>query len=674
MASDSSGRAVRTAPYGSWASPISNDVVLKGRVQMRNQMVRWDGDDLYWSELRPNEGGRIVVCRRAADGAMSDVTPQGFNARSRVHEYGGGHYAVKDGTVFFTNYKDQRLYRQDPGRPPRPITPESDIRHADMVVDDRRGRVIAVREDHSTGAPEAVNTIVAVDALGQRDPITMASGNDFYSSPKLSPDGRRLAWQTWNHPNMPWDGSEVWVGELDQDGNVTSKRKVAGGANESVLEPEWSPGGELYFVSDRTDWWNLYRARGEGEEPVNRRASEFGAPQWVFGMRFFDFHGPDEIVCIYSDSGGTRLGRIDLNSGHLEQIELFYTALSNIQVSGHKAAMYASSSTLSERVLVLDLDTLAQQVVKVGNAAHIDGGYFSAPKPIEFPTENGLTAHAFYYPPRNQDFVAPAGEKPPLVVHCHGGPTGGGGPTYPFQYQYWTSRGFALVDVNYGGSSGYGRAYRQRLNGNWGVVDVDDCINAARHLVKQGFVDPDRIAITGGSAGGFTVLLSLTQRNFYNAGASHYGIGDLELFVKETHKFESRYCDRLVGPYPERADLYRGRSAIHFAEQMHAPVILFQGLEDKVVPPDQAETFVAACREKRLPYAYVPFEGEQHGFRQDKNIRRVAEGELYFLSRIFGFEPADHIEPVEIENFPSPLAGEGQSGDPQPRRSVGDRI
>ncbi len=674
MASDSSGRAVRTAPYGSWASPISNDVVLKGRVQMRNQMVRWDGDDLYWSELRPNEGGRIVVCRRAADGAMSDVTPQGFNARSRVHEYGGGHYAVKDGTVFFTNYKDQRLYRQDPGKPPRPITPESDIRHADMVVDDRRGRVIAVREDHSTGAPEAVNTIVAVDALGQRDPITMASGNDFYSSPKLSPDGRRLAWQTWNHPNMPWDGSEVWVGELDQDGNVTSKRKVAGGANESVLEPEWSPGGELYFVSDRTDWWNLYRARGEGEEPVNRRASEFGAPQWVFGMRFYDFHGPDEIVCIYSDSGGTRLGRIDLNSGHLEQIELFYTALSNIQVSGHKAAMYASSSTLSERVLVIDLDTLAQQVVKVGNAAHIDGGYFSAPKPIEFPTASGVTAHAFYYPPRNRDFVAPAGEKPPLVVHCHGGPTGGGGPTYPFQYQYWTSRGFALVDVNYGGSSGYGRAYRQRLNGNWGVVDVDDCINAARHLVKQGLVDPDRIAITGGSAGGFTVLLSLTQRNFYNAGASHYGIGDLELFVKETHKFESRYCDRLVGPYPERADLYRGRSAIHFAEQMHAPVILFQGLEDKVVPPDQAETFVAACREKRLPYAYVPFEGEQHGFRQDKNIRRAAEGELYFLSRIFGFEPADDIEPVEIENFPSPLAGEGQGGDPQPRRGVGERI
>ncbi len=663
MASDTSGRALQTAPYGSWASPISNEVVLEGRVQMRNQMVRWDGDDLYWSELRPNQGGRIVVCRRDGGGAISDITPREFNARSRVHEYGGGHYAVANGTVFFTNYKDQRLYRQDPDGAPEPITPDADIRHADMVVDARRGRVIAVREDHSTGAPEAVNTIVAVDVMGEREAITLASGNDFYSSPALSPDGSRLAWQTWNHPNMPWDASEVWVGELDREGNITSKRKVAGGHNESVLEPQWSPEGELYFVSDRNDWWNLYRARGEGDEPVVTRAAEFGAPQWAFGKRFYDFHGADEIICVYSDPAGTRLGRIDLNSGRLEQIELLYTGLANVQVSGDKVAMFASSSTLAERVLVLDLDTLAQQVVKVANNAHIDGGYLSVPKAIEFPTERGLTAHAVYYPPRNRDFTAPPGEKPPLVVHCHGGPTGSAGPAYAFQYQYWTSRGFALVDVDYGGSSGYGRAYRQRLNGNWGVVDVDDCINAARHLVKQGLVDPDRVSITGGSAGGFTVLLSLTKRDFYNAGASHYGIADLELFVKETHKFESHYCDTLVGPYPERADVYRARSAIHFADRLSAPCILFQGLEDKVVPPDQAEVFVAACREKKLPFTYVAFEGEQHGFRQDKNIRRATEGELYFLSRIFGFELADEIEPVEIENFKA-----------APDRGVGERI
>ena len=641
----------KTAPYGSWASPISADLLLNGTVQMRNQMLRWDGENLYWSELRPFEAGRIVVCKRSADGTTSDVTPQGFNARSRVHEYGGGHFAVKDGTVFFTNYKDQRLYRQDAGGAPRAITPDADIRHADMLIDTPRGRVIAVREDHTTGAREPVNTIVAIDADGRREPITIASGNDFYASPKLSPDGSRIAWQTWNHPNMPWDGSELWIGELDRDGNLTSSRKVAGGLNESVLEPEWSPSGELYFISDRSDWWNIYRARGEGDEPVCHRAAEFGAPQWQFGQRWYDFNGPDEIVCLYSEPGGSRLGRIDLDTGHLQRIELFYSTLFNLQLSGNKAAMYATSPTLAERVLVLDLDTLAEQVVRVANPAHIESGYFSIPKPIEFPTENGLTAHAFYYPPRNHDYEASQGEKPPLVVHCHGGPTGSAGPTYPFEYQYWTSRGFALVDVNYGGSAGYGRAYRTRLNGQWGVVDVDDCINAARHLVEQGLVDPDRVSITGGSAGGYTVLLSLTKRDFYDAGASHYGIGDLELFIKETHKFEAHYCDRLIGPYPERADLYRDRSAIYFAHNLKCPVILFQGLEDKIVPPSQAETFVEVCKTKGLPYAYVAFEGEQHGFRQARNIRRAFEGELYFLSRIFGFEVADGIEPVEIENF-----------------------
>ncbi|HSS61968.1 MAG TPA: prolyl oligopeptidase family serine peptidase [Candidatus Limnocylindrales bacterium] len=641
----------KTSPYGSWASPITSDLLLEGRVHMRNQMLRCDGDDLYWSELRPSEAGRIVVCRRDPDGATSDVTPKGFNARSRVHEYGGGHFAVQAGTVFFTNYADQRLYRQDNGGAPRPITPAKDIRHADMLVDERRGRVIAVREDHTTGTPEPVNTIVAIDSDGEREPITLAAGNDFYASPKLSPDGDRIAWQTWNHPHMPWDSSEVWIGELDRDGHVRSSRKIAGGPNESVLQPEWSPAGELYFLSDRNDWWNIYRARGEGDEPVCRRSAEFGAPQWVFGMRFYAFNGPDEIVCLFNEKSGTKMGRIDLDSGRLTSIDLFYSTLFNLQVSRGKAAFYASSATLAERVLILDLATQAEEVVTVANSAHIESGYFSIPRPIEFPTEHGKTAHAFYYPPRNLDYAAPDGEKPPLIVHCHGGPTGSGGPTYPFEFQYWTSRGLALVDVNYGGSAGYGRAYRQRLNGQWGVVDVDDCINAARYLVGQGLADPDRVAITGGSAGGFTVLLSLTRRAFYGAGSSQYGIGDLELFVKETHKFESHYCDLLVGPYPERAELYRDRSAIHFADRMSAPVILFQGLEDRVVPPSQAETFVATCKQKHLPYAYVAFEGEQHGFRQAKNIRRWIEGELYFWSRVFRFEAADALEAVPIENL-----------------------
>lgn len=643
--------ARKAAPYGSWDSSVAVDLLLKGTVHMRNQMVRWDGDDLYWSELRPSEAGRIVVCRRAAHGAISDITPPGFNARTRVHEYGGGHFAVAGGTVWFTNYSDQRLYRQDGNGTPRPITPPADVRHADMVVDDRRGRLYAVREDHTTGASEAVNSIVSIDWKGEREPITVVAGNDFYSSPNLSPDGKRVAWTTWNHPNMPWDGSELWIGELDREGHVTSSRKIAGGETESVLQPEWSPTGELYFVSDRSDWWNLYRARGEGDEPVCKKAAEFGAPQWVFGMRFYAFAGPDEIVCLYSEPGGTKLGRIDLDAGVMRQVELLYTSLHNIQMNGHKAAFFAGSATLAERVLTIDLDTGAQAVVKVSNKAHIDPSNLSIPKAIEFPTEGGLTAHAVYYPPKNQDFEAPPGEKPPLMVRCHGGPTGSGGPTYTFEYHYWTSRGFAVVDVNYGGSSGFGRAYRLRLNGNWGVVDVDDCINSARYLVEQGLADGDRVSITGGSAGGYTVLLSLTKRDFYNAGASHFGIGDLELFIKETHKFEAHYVDTLVGPYPERADLYRDRSAVYFADNLKTPVILFQGLEDKVVPPSQAEEFVAVCKKKKLPYAYVAFEGEQHGFRQEKNIRRSIEGEMYFLSRIFDFTTADPIEPLKIENF-----------------------
>jgi dipeptidyl aminopeptidase/acylaminoacyl peptidase len=322
-----------------------------------------------------------------------------------------------------------------------------------------------------------------------------------------------------------------------------------------------------------------------------------------------------------------------------------------MSVSGRKAAMIAASPTLSLRVLTVDLDTGAQVVVKASATTHIDPGYFSIPQPVEFTTEGGETAHALYYAPRNKDFDGPDGARPPLVVHCHGGPTSAALPVYNLELQYWASRGIAVVDVNYRGSTGYGRDYRDKLRGQWGVADVDDCVNAARHLIDQGLVDPHRVAITGGSAGGFTTLLAVTKKRFFSAGASHFGVGDLESFVKETHKFESRYLDTLVGPYPERADLYRERSAVNYADHLACPLILFQGLDDRVVPPDQAQEFVAACKAKKLPYAYVPFVGEQHGFRRAANIKRSIEAELYFYSRIFGFEPADAIEPVTIENF-----------------------
>jgi dipeptidyl aminopeptidase/acylaminoacyl peptidase len=640
----------KVAPFGSWASPITVDLLLNGAVSLSRGMSRWDGEDLHWTELRPTEAGRQVIVRHR-EGSNAEVTPAGFNARTRVHEYGGGEFAVSGGTVWFANFHDQRIYVQDGGTAPKAITPAVDIRHADLLVDPARRRIFAVREDHTTAASEAVNTLVALDWQGDRDAITVAAGNDFYSSPKLSPDGTRLAWLTWNHPNMPWDGTELWVGELDSDGNTTSARRVAGGPAESIFQPEWSPAGELYFISDRNDWWNIYRVRGDFDEPVCRREAEFGVPQWGLGMTTYGFAGANEIACLYSEAGATKLGLLDTVTGNLKRVELFYTDLRGLVISGRRVATVAASPTLSARILVVDVDSGAQQVVKVSNPAHIDPGYFSVPQAIEFPTEGGLTAHAFYYPPKNKDYLGPPAELPPLVVHSHGGPTSSVGSSFDLEFQYWTSRGFGIVDVNYGGSSGYGRAYRQRLNGNWGVVDVDDCVNAARHLVERGLADGKRVAITGGSAGGFTTLVALTKRDFFNAGASHFGIGDLVTFVKDTHKFESRYIDTLVGPYPERADLYRERSAANYADDLNCPVILFQGLEDKVVPPSQAEEFVAVCEKKKLPYAYLPFEGEQHGFRQAKNIRRSIEGELYFYSQIFDFATADEIEPVDIHNF-----------------------
>ena len=639
----------KAAPFGSWKSPISIDLLLQG--ELRLSQPRWDGDDLYWIEGRPDEDGRQVIVGRASGGAIADVTPPGFNARTRVHEYGGGDYAVSGGTVWFTNFDDQRVYRQDAGTAPRAISPDGDIRHADLTVDAARERILAVREDHTHSDIDAVNTLVALDWSGRREATVLASGNDFYSTPKLGPDGRRLAWLTWNHPNMPWDGTELWVSELDAAGAVVSSRKVAGGEGESIYQPEWGPGGELYFVSDRTGWWNLYRSTRKVDEPLMRMNEEFGGPQWVFGRSHYRVLDSGDIVCIHARANVHRLSRLNIATGELAHIQLLYSYLDGISASGNKVAVLAASPTHSLRVLVLDLNTGGEEVVKAAVKTHIDPANFSIPKAIEFPTEGGVTAHALHYPPRNAEYEGEEGSRPPLVVHVHGGPTSAAYPVYNLEYQYWTSRGFALVDVNYGGSTGYGREYRDRLRGMWGVIDVDDCVNAAKYLVEQGIADPRQVAITGGSAGGFTTLLALTKRDFFRAGASHFGVGDLVSFSRETHKFESRYLDTLVGPLPESTDLYLDRSAVNFAGHLSCPIILFQGLEDRVVPPSQAEEFVAACKAKKLPYAYLPFEGEQHGFRRASNIRRSIDAELYFYSQIFDFAAADPIEPVTIENF-----------------------
>jgi dipeptidyl aminopeptidase/acylaminoacyl peptidase len=637
------------APYGSWKSPITSDLIVKGSIGVGQ--VALDGQDVYWSEMRPNEGGRSVIVRRTADGEIVDVTPKPFNARTRVHEYGGGDYTVADGTVYFSNFDDQRLYKQSPNSEPRALTPAVELRYADPIVDKKRGRLICVREDH-TGAGEAVNTLVSISVEDGNDALLLVSGNDFYSSPRLSPDGKQLAWLTWNHPNMPWDGTELWVGNLASDGTLANERRVAGGVEESIFQPEWSPDGTLYFVSDRSGWWNLYRQKEDGtSEALHEMAAEFGMPQWVFGMSTYAFESRERIICAYIERGSSRLASLNTRTLDFETIETPYTDITYLRAAKGLAAFRGGSPTSPASIVKLDLSTGKTETLRRSNELQIDPGYFSIPQAIEFPTENGRTAHAFFYPPRNHDYSQPEAELPPLLVKSHGGPTSAATTTLALGIQYWTSRGIGVLDVNYGGSTGYGREYRQRLKDTWGIVDVDDCANGAGYLVERGLADGNRLMITGGSAGGYTTLCALTFRDRFKAGASHYGVSDCEALAKETHKFESRYLDGLIGPYPERADLYRERSPIHHVDSLACPVIFFQGLEDKVVLPNQAEMMVEALRAKGLPVAYVPFAGEQHGFRRAENIKRALDGEIYFYSRIFGFELADKVEPVPIENL-----------------------
>jgi len=641
--------ACRVAPYGSWESPITAELIARATVRLRQ--IALDGEDVYWIESQPTEGGRYVIVRRTPDGRVDDVTPPPFYARTRVHEYGGGDFVAADGVVYFSNFADQRLYRLVPGRMPQPLTPAVDLRYADGVLDRRRNRLICVREDHTAPGRQAVNTLVSINLETGGAGQVLASGNDFYSSPRLSPDGQRLAWLTWNHPNMPWDGCELWVGDLRPGGAVARAQCIAGGPSESIFQPEWSPDGVLHFVSDRTGWWNLYRWRGGQVEPLCEMPAEFGQAQWGFGMSTYGFASPSRIICTYEQDGTTHLASLDTASGHLEPIATPYTMLEGIRVGSGWAVFRGGSPSEPVSLALLDLDSGRTQVLRRSSEVAVDPGYLSQPQPIEFPTEGGQTAYALYYPPKNRDLVAPAGELPPLRVYSHGGPTGAATTAFDLSTQFWTSRGFAVLDVNYGGSTGYGRAYRERLKGRWGIVDVDDCVNAARFMVERGLADERRLVITGGSAGGYTTLAALTFRKAFKAGASYYGIGDLEALARDTHKFESHYLDGLVGPYPERRDLYVERSPLHHVERLSCPVIFFQGLEDQVVPPNQAEMMVDALRAKRVPVAYVTFAGEQHGFRRAESIRRSLEGELYFYSRVFGFELPGPVEPVAIENL-----------------------
>ncbi len=636
-------------PYGSWSSPITADLIASKTLRVTEPTV--NRDDTYWIEMRPAEEGRYALVRRAPDGTTADAIPPAFSARTRVHEYGGGAYAVDGETIIFSNWEDQRLYRQEPGAEPQPITSEGKKRYAGGVIDGRRQRLICIREDHS-GDGEPANAVVAVDLAGREDPSILASGNDFYASPRLSPDGARLAWLTWNHPNMPWNGTELWVGELASDGSIGQRAQVAGSTEESIFHPQWSPDGVLYFVSDRTNWWNLYRQADGVVEPLTEMEAEFGQPQWVFAMSTYDFISADRIVCGYTKDGAWHLATLDVDTRELSPVEVPYTSLTDIRAAAGRVVFGGGSPSEPRAIVELDLDSGSTRVLRRSSDVAVPEGYLSRPQSIDFPTEGGWEAHGFFYPPKNPECVGPPGARPPLMVISHGGPTSATTNTLDLSIQYWTSRGIAVLDVNYRGSTGYGRAYREALEGEWGVVDVEDCVNGARYLVERDEVDGERLIIRGGSAGGYTTLCALTFRDAFDAGASYYGVSDLEALTEETHKFESRYLDRLVGPYPERKDLYHARSPIHHAHQLSCPVIFLQGLEDLVVPPDQSERMAEVLRQKGLPVAYVAFEGEQHGFRRAGTIKRALEAELTFYSRVFGFGLAEPVERVEIDNLP----------------------
>lgn len=637
------------APYGSWRSPIDAEVVARAGRRLGAPALAADGA-VWWTEGRPEEGGRVVLMRQPKGGGPEVVTPDGFYVRTRAHEYGGGAWTLAGPDLaVFANFDDQRLYRQRPGEAPRPITPEPEspaaLRYADLRMTPNGASLICVREVH--GGSEAENQIIALPLDGSGGATVLASGRDFYSFPRPSPDGSRLAWTCWDHPNMPWDGTELWVAPLD---DPSGAHLLAGGAAESVFQPEWGADGRLHFVSDRDGWWNLYRAENDAVEQLTAAQADLGHPQWLFGGSTYAFLEGGTIACISTERGTESLIALGPGAWEPRDLRLPYTSFGfpSLSARGSRLAFAAASPTAEAAVVVHDLASGETGVVRSASDSPIDPAYVSTPRPIEFPTGDGETAHAFYYPPANAEFSAPEGELPPLIVQSHGGPTSHTRPALDREFAYWTSRGFGVVDVNYRGSSGYGRAYRDRLRGNWGVLDTEDCVAAARFLAESGEVDGARMAIRGGSAGGYATLCALVFHDAFAAGASYYGVADAEALAQDTHKFESRYLDGLIGPYPERADLYRERSPINFVERLRAPVILFQGLEDEVVPPNQAETMVAALGRNGVPHAYLAFEGEQHGFRRAETEIRCLEAELYFYGRILGFEPAGDPEPVEI--------------------------
>jgi len=630
--------------YGSWISPVSSSLIVEDSIQIDE--IRLYEETAYWIEKRPQEKGRCVIVQHSS-GTTSDLLPETYSARSRVHEYGGASYCVTADGIYFINDRDQQIYRLGEATGILAVTSFDGHRFADMSYDATSQRIVCVCEDHTSTSSEPVNTLVSIDPSDGTKTV-ICDGYDFYSNPKICEQDRKLAWLCWNHPNMPWDGTELWVADLAAD-TLENRQKIAGSDDVSICQPQWSPDNLLTFVSDESGWWNLYRNRNDENICLYQEQAEFGLPQWVFGQSSYQYLDADTIHCSLTQDATDHLAALDLADNSLCLIETVLTSLSSIQCSKTSTWFIGASATRAPQIsrrnnLNGEIDT-----IKTSYDITIESKYLSIGQNISFSTRHDDLVHAIYYPPCNKDYSADG--RPPLIVLTHGGPTTRVDNAFDIRKQFWTSRGFALLDVNYSGSTGFGRAYRARLDQQWGIRDVDDCCDAALSAVESGLADPDKLFIKGGSAGGYSVLCALTFRDIFSAGASYYGIGELESLATDTHKFESRYLDKLVGKYPEHRQRYLDRSPIHHVDQLNCPVIFFQGDEDFVVPREQAEKMVSALRSKGLPVAYMLFEGEVHGFRQAKTIEDTLNAEYYFYSKISGLDAEAAYEPVEIYNL-----------------------
>jgi dipeptidyl aminopeptidase/acylaminoacyl peptidase len=637
------------ASYGNWKSPITTETITSNMINIEHIVI--DHGTIYWSESHPTENGRTALMKLTSEKQISDCLPTNFSVGSRVYEYGGGAFTVFNGNLFFVNSEDQHLYLQCAGSVPECLSQNDCYRFADLVIDCSRNRLICVREDHIK-SDKVTNSIVAIPFQGG-DGQVLVEGYNFFSSARISPDGTHLAWLCWNFPNMPWDGCELWVAEFKVDGSLGKRKKIAGDENESIFQPEWSPDNLLYFVSDRDGWWNLYRSKPE-IEPLCPLEAEFGVAQWNLAKNTYAFLSETEILCTFNQNGIWKFARLNTQTGNLALLDNGYSDISNPHTGSGLAVFLAGSLLESTALIKFDPVTNQTETIRKTIQSEVDPAYFSSPRLLEYPDENGLNTHAIYYPATNPDYRAPEGELPILLVICHGGPTLAVTSALDYSVQFWTSRGFAVLAVNYGGSTGYGRSYRQRLNGNWGIVDVNDCCNGAKWLANQGLVDETRMAISGGSSGGFTVLSALHNSELFKVGTSYYGMSDLEALAKKMHKFESRYLDHLIGDYLEFDDLYIGRSPFRFAREIKKPVLLLHGDSDPIVPPVQTKQLYEILRDQGTPVGLIIFEDEGHGFSKAKNIQRAIEAELIFYSKVFGLELDNSIRPLLIENLDQP--------------------